>query len=139
MNKISNPQALLQDDGEMLAEYDLTHAVRGRRHQQQVGIDLPGVQFLTNTQGKKTAVLLDLNLHQDLWNSTITDYPDLTNFQFLIDSHSRSVFLDFTHHLPLWQALYNQIITQLPGYNSDYPLPQQPTHQHDSSPPKLGG
>jgi hypothetical protein len=87
--------------GEMLAEYDLTHAVRGRRHQQQIGIDLPGVQFLTNTQGQKTAVLLDLNLHQDLWNSTTTDYPDLTNFQFLINNHSRSVFLDFTHHLPL--------------------------------------
>jgi hypothetical protein len=137
MNKISNPQALLQDDGEMLAEYDLTHAVRGRRHSQKVGIDLPGVQFLTNTQGQKTAVLLDLNLHQDLWNSTITDYPDLTNFQFLIDSHSRSVFLDFTHHLPLWQALYSQIIITVPGYDSDYPSPQQPTHQNDSGPPKL--
>ncbi|NJM45280.1 MAG: hypothetical protein HC860_03245 [Alkalinema sp. RU_4_3] len=121
MNKISNPQPLLQDDGEMLVEYDLTHAVRGRRHQQPVGIDLPGVQFLTNTQGQKTAVLLDLNLHQNLWNSTTMEYPDLTNFQFLINDHSRSVFLDFTYHLPLWQALYAQIIPQLPGYDSDYP------------------
>jgi hypothetical protein len=121
MNKISNPQPLLQDDGEMLAEYDLTHAVRGRRHQQQVGIDLPGVQFLTNAQGQKTAVLLDLNLHQDLWNSTTIKYPDLTNFQFLINNNSRSVFLDFTHHLPLWQALHSQIIATMPGYDSDYP------------------
>jgi hypothetical protein len=121
MNKISNPQPLLQDDGTMLAEYDLTHAVRGRRHQQQVGIDLPGVRFLTNAQGQKTAVLLDLNLHHDLWNRTTTEHPDLSNFQFLIDSQNRSVFLDFTHHLTLWQALHHQIITTMSGYESDYP------------------
>jgi hypothetical protein len=89
MNEISN--SLLQD-GEMLAEYDLSRAVRG-----------------------------NLTLHQNLWDITLAQYPNLTNFQFLIDSqHStRSVFLDFNHHLPLWQALYSKIIETLPGYDSD--------------------
>jgi hypothetical protein len=120
MNKISNPQPLLQD-GEMLAEYNLSHAVRGRIHQHKVGIDIPGVQFLTNDRGQKTAVLFNLTLHQNLWDITLAQYPNLTNFQFLIDSqHStRSVFLDFNHHLPLWQALYSKIIETLPGYDSD--------------------
>jgi hypothetical protein len=115
MNKTSNPQPLLQD-GEMLAEYDLSQSTRGRRHTHKVGIDLPGVQFLTNAQGQKTAVLLDLDRHQALWETTASQYPG--NFQFLIDSqnHTRSVFLDFAHHRPLWQALYDQIITTIPGY-----------------------
>jgi hypothetical protein len=115
MSKTSNPQPLLQD-GEMLAEYDLSQSTRGRRHTHKVGIDLPGVQFLTNAQGQKTAVLLDLDRHQALWETTASQYPG--NFQFLIDSqnHTRSVFLDFAHHRPLWQALYDQIITTIPGY-----------------------
>jgi hypothetical protein len=122
MSKTSNPQPLLQD-GEMLAEYDLSQATRGRRHTRKIGIDLPGVQFLTNVQGQKTAVLLDLDLHQDLWENTSSQYS--ANFQFLIDSqnHTRSVFLDFTQHLPLWQALYDQIIATLPGYDSDLDNP----------------
>ena len=109
------------ENGEMLDEYDLSNAVRGRRHQHKVGIDIPGVQFLTNDRGQKTAVLLNLKLHQALWKTTTEQYPNLTNFQFLIDSqHStRSVFLDFNHHLPLWQALYPKIIETLPGYDRD--------------------
>jgi hypothetical protein len=120
MSKISNPQPLLHD-GEMLAEYDLSNAVRGRRHQHNVSIEIPGVQFLTNDRGQKTAALLNLTLHQNLWETTIEQYPNLTNFQFLIDTqhNTRSVFLDFNHHLTLWQALYSKIITTLPGYDSD--------------------
>jgi hypothetical protein len=128
MSKTSNSQPLLQD-GEMLAEYDLSQATRGRRHTHNIGIDLPGVQFLTNAQGQKTAVLLNLDRHQDLWQATSSQYT--SNFQFLIDSqnHTRwsttdrrsSVFLDFTQHLPLWEAIYDQIIATLPGYDSDYP------------------
>lgn len=115
---------MVEWDGEkanMLPEYDLSHAVRGRRHQHKVGIDIPGVQFLTNDRGQKTAVLFNLTLHQDLWEIAIQQYPNLTNFQFLIDNqhNTRSVFLDFNHHLPLWQALYSKIIETLPGYDSD--------------------
>ena len=120
MSKIFNPQSLLQD-GEMLAEYDLSNAVRGRRHNHNVSIEIPGVQFLTNDRGQKTAVLLNLRLYQDLWQTTIGQYPNLANFQFLIDSqhNTRSVFLDFNHHLALWQELYSKIIETLPGYDSD--------------------
>ena len=120
MSKISNSQPLLQD-GEMLAEYDLSNAVRGRRHSQNVSIEIPGVQFLTNDRGQKTAVLLNLTLHQNLWHTTTEHYPNQKDFQFLIDTqpNTRSVFLDFDHHLPLWQALYSKIIETLPGYDSD--------------------
>jgi hypothetical protein len=109
---------MLEPNSEMLPEYDLSQATRGRRHTHKIAIDLPGVQFLTNTQGQKTAVLLDLNRHQHLWETTSSQHP--ANFQYLIDSHTRSVFLDFDHHQALWQALYDQIITTLPGYDSDY-------------------
>jgi len=120
MSKTSNPQPLIQN-GEMLDEYDLSNAVRGRRHQDKISIELPGVQFLINAKGKKTAVLLNLNLHQNLWETTVSQYPTLPDFQFLIDTrnHTRSVFLDFTDHLPLWQALYDQMIATLPGYDGD--------------------
>jgi hypothetical protein len=124
MSKIStNPQPLLQD-GEMQPEYDLSRAVRGRRHHHKVGIDIPGIQFLTNDRGQKTAVLFNLTLHQDLWAITIQQYPNLNNFQFLVDSqqNTRSVFLDFNHHLPLWQSLYSKIIETIPGYDSDRTL-----------------
>ena len=122
MSKISNPQPLLQD-GEMLAEYDLSNAVRGRRHQHNVSIEIPGVQFLTNDRGQKTAALLNLTLHQNLWETTIEQYLNPTNFQFLIDTqhNTRSVFLDFNHHLALWQDLYSKIIETLPGYDNDRP------------------
>ncbi len=120
MSKISNPQPLLQD-GEMLAEYDLSNAVRGRRHQHTVSIEIPGVQFLTNDRGQKTAVLLNLTLHQNLWHMTTEHYSNQTEFQFLIDTqhNTRSVFLDFNYHLALWQKLYSIIIATLPGYDSD--------------------
>ena len=120
MSKIFNPQSLLQD-GEMLAEYDLSNAVRGRRHKHNVSIEIPGVQFLTNDRGQKTAVLLNLTLHQNLWHTTTEQYSNQTDFQFLIDTqhNTRSVFLDFNHHLALWQELYSKIIATLPGYDSD--------------------
>jgi hypothetical protein len=106
-----------------MTKYDLSQATRGRCNTHKISIDLPGVQFLTNAQGQKTAVLLNLDRHQDLWQITSSQYA--SNFQFLIDSqnHTRSVFLDFTQHLPLWQAIYDQIIATLPGYDSDYPAP----------------
>ncbi|OUC13079.1 MAG: hypothetical protein B0A82_18910 [Alkalinema sp. CACIAM 70d] len=120
MSKISNPQPLMQD-GEMLDEYDLSQAVRGRRHQAKVGLDLPGVQFLTNSNGQRTAVLLSLDVHDALWRSTIGQFTNLPDVQFLIDerNQARSVLLDFADHLSLWQALYDQIIQSVPGYDGD--------------------
>ncbi|MGI0494438.1 hypothetical protein ACN4EG_21855 [Alkalinema pantanalense CENA528] len=105
----------------MLDEYNLSHAVRGRRHQAKVGLDLPGVQFLTNSKGQKTAVLLSLEVYDELWRSTVSQFTNLPDVQFLIDerNETRSVLLDFAHHLPLWQTLYDQIIQTVPGYNSD--------------------
>jgi hypothetical protein len=57
-------------------------------------------------------VLVDLTVHQALWQQTIERHPDQSDFQYLTDveSHTQSVFLDFKTHLELWQMLYDCII-----------------------------
>jgi hypothetical protein len=114
MKKVSDSQSLLQD-GEMLDEYDLSRAVRGRRHSHQVGVVLPGVQFLVNDRGQKTAVLVNLSVHQALWDELVSSFSDRAQLQYLADAQTqtRSVFLDFNQHLSLWQALYDQVIVQM--------------------------
>jgi hypothetical protein len=58
-----NPQA--QPD-QMLAEYDFSQGGRGKYYSRNLGPQLPGVQFLKNDQGQKTAVLLNLQVHHEL-------------------------------------------------------------------------
>lgn len=118
MSKTSNSQSLPDQDDEMLAEYDFSQGVRGRHRHPKTGIVLPGVQFLTNAHGQKTAVLLNLQIHAELWQQISSQYLSASEFQFLVDSESGStaVFLDFKEHLPIWQAAYDQIIVQLPDY-----------------------
>jgi hypothetical protein len=114
MNKVSNVQSLLQN-GEMLDEYDLSEAVRGRRYSHPVGITPPGIQFLTNDRGQKTAVLVNLSIHQAIWDDLLETFPDRAQLQYLVDAQTqtRSVFLDFNQHLALWQLLYDRIIDQM--------------------------
>jgi hypothetical protein len=119
MKKVSKSQPLLQD-GEMLEEYDLSEAVRGKRHSHPIGVELPGVQFLTNDRGQKTAVLFNLSLHQALWDELGAMFADPAQLQYLTDAQTqtRSVFLDFAQHLTLWQALYDRIIAQMENIGS---------------------
>jgi hypothetical protein len=120
MSKNPNLQSLSNPEDEMLAEYDFSQGVRGRHRSRKVGIDLPGVQFLTDDRGQKTAVLLDLQIHAELWQQISSQYPNATGFQFLVDPQNRSiaVFLDFKNHLSIWQTVYDRIITQLPDYTA---------------------
>jgi hypothetical protein len=112
MSSTSNSQAIPDQDDEMLAEYDFSNGVRGKHRDRNLAPKLPGVQFLKNTRGQKTAVLLDLEVHQKLWQQVIANDFDPSEFQYLMDSenHTRSVFLDFKTHLEIWQVIYDRII-----------------------------
>jgi hypothetical protein len=97
---------------EMLAEYDFSKGVRGKHRDRHLAPQLPGIQFLKNARGQKTAVLVDLTVHQPLWQQAIECHPDRADFQYLTDaeSHTQSVFLDFKTNLELWQMIYDRII-----------------------------
>jgi hypothetical protein len=117
MSKTSNPQFTTDQDDDMLPEYDFSQAVRGRHR--PTGSILPGVQFLTNTQGQKTAVLLNLQIHNELWQQVLAQHPNHDDFQFLIAPNQQAVYLNFKEHLAIWQILYDRIIAQQPEYGGD--------------------
>jgi hypothetical protein len=96
----------------MLAEYDFTQGVRGKYRDRNLAPQLPGVQFLRNSRGQKTAVLLNLEIYQNLWHQIVGNI-DQSEFQYLTDTqnHTQSVFLDFKTNLALWQEIYDKIIT----------------------------
>ncbi len=120
MSKTSNnSQSISNQDDDILPEYDFSQGVRGRHRHRKMGLDLPGVQFLTNAQGQKTAVLINLQIHSELWQQVLSQSSDNSDFQFLIDTHNHSVFLDFKEHLKLWQTVYDRLIAQQPDYNGD--------------------
>jgi hypothetical protein len=88
-------------------------SVRGKYYGRNLAPQLPGVQFLKNDQGQKTAVLLNLQVHHELWQQVADGSADRADFQYLTDSHTQFVFLDFKTHLTLWQTIYDRIIDQL--------------------------
>ncbi|MBE9057566.1 hypothetical protein [Sphaerospermopsis sp. LEGE 08334] len=115
MNKtnINQPQ-----DTEMLEEYDFSTGVRGKYYQQYQNNNLPqlpGIQFLTDQQNKRTGVFIDLQPHQTLWETVINQYPELENIQFLTDGQGQkiAVILNFQQHLTLWQDIYDRLIADL--------------------------
>jgi hypothetical protein len=112
MSNTANSQAMSAQDDEMLAEYDFSKGVRGKHRDRNLAPQLQGIQFLKNARGQKTAVLIDLAVHQALWQQTIERHSDQSDFQYLTDveSHTQSVFLDFKTHLPLWEAIYDRLI-----------------------------
>jgi hypothetical protein len=112
MSKISNIDSAAEQEDDMLPEYDFSSGIRGKHRHRKMAPDLPGVQFLTNGKGQKTAVLLNLNIHDALWQDVSA--PDPSEFQFLVTDQTRSVFLDFKQHLALWQTIYDRIIADLP-------------------------
>jgi hypothetical protein len=114
MSKISNAQSAPDQEDEMLPEYDFSSGIRGKHRTRKIASDLPGVQFLTNSKGQKTAVLLNLNIHDALWQDISATDP--SEFQFLVNDQTRSVFLDFKQHLTLWQTIYDRIIATLPDF-----------------------
>jgi hypothetical protein len=99
MSKISNPQSAVEQEDDMLPEYDFSSGIRGKYRHRKIAPDLPGVQFLTNSKGQKTAALLNLTIHDAIWQDVSASDP--SEFQFLINEQTRSVFIDFNQHLTL--------------------------------------
>ena len=52
---------------EMAREYDFSRGVRGKYARPQGGAMIPGVRFLIDAAGEKTAVVIDLRENSELW------------------------------------------------------------------------
>ncbi len=66
-----------EQDSEMLDEYDFSQGVRGKYYQQYQNRNLKplrGVQFIIDTQGRKTGVILDWNEHQKFWHDCLNQF-----------------------------------------------------------------
>lgn len=73
-----------------------------------------GVQFITDSQGNKTAALVDLKEHSEFWADVREEDIELTDFQFLIDNQGQkiAVLLDFEKHGELWEDIYDSLIAE---------------------------
>ena len=52
---------------EMREGYDFSHGVRGKYARREGGAMIPGVQFVVDGSGVKTAVVIDLRENSELW------------------------------------------------------------------------
>ena len=86
----------LTDDSEMLDEYDFSQGERGKyfqKYQNNNLTTLTGIQFLIDSKGRKTGVLIDIQKHHQLWLNTLEENQDNSNtFYFLIDENGRMNF-----------------------------------------------
>jgi hypothetical protein len=73
---------------------------------------LPGVQFLKNFLGQKTAVLIDLKEHSELWTEIEAELEIPLTVQFLTDEQGKysSVLLDLEEHGEIWEDIYDSLI-----------------------------
>ncbi|ACK73403.1 hypothetical protein PCC7424_5051 [Gloeothece citriformis PCC 7424] len=112
MNKANTE---LNQDLDMLDEYDFTGGVRGKYYQQYQNGNikpLKGIQFVTDTKGRKTGVLIDLNEYQYLWDECLKTFDESVKVQYLVDSQGEkiAVCLSFREHLQIWQKIYDTLI-----------------------------
>jgi len=68
-----------------------------------------GVQFLTDSQGHKTAALLDLREHRQLWANVSAADRNTVDLQFLRDENGEqvAVLLVFEKHGEFWENIYD--------------------------------
>lgn len=108
----------ITDDSEMLDEYDFSQGVRGKyfqKYQNNNLATLTSIQFLIDSKGRKTGVLLDIQKHHHLWLNALEENQNYSNtFQFLIDEHGQkaSVMLDFKEHFKIWESIYDNLIAE---------------------------
>ena len=76
---------------------------------------MQGIQFLVNNQGRKTAALIDLREHGELWAAITEEYNHPSDIQFLTDDqgHKTGVFVDFRQHGELWEDIYDNLVAEL--------------------------
>jgi hypothetical protein len=108
----------ITDDSEMLDEYDFSQGVRGKyfqKYQNNNLATLTGIQFLIDSKGRKTGVLLDIQKHCHLWLNVLEENQSHANtFQFLIDEKGQktAVMLNFKEHLKIWESIYDNLIAE---------------------------
>lgn len=108
----------LEQDFEMLNEYDFSKGVRGKYYQQYQKSNVPaltGIQFVVDSQGKKTGVLINLHEHQTIIDEYLTEELSET-VCYLVDKqgNQKAILLNFKDHLSLWEKIYDQM--RLPCY-----------------------
>lgn len=74
-----------------------------------------GVQFLMNFLGQKTAVLIDLKQHSELWAAVEEETDIPLSVQFLVDKqgYKTAVLLHFEEHDEIWEDIYYNLITNI--------------------------
>ncbi|KYC35160.1 hypothetical protein WA1_08335 [Scytonema hofmannii PCC 7110] len=75
-------------------------------------IQFLGVQYLRNFLGQKTAVLIDLKEHGDLWANVEEEIDIPVTVQFLVDEQGGKlmVLLNFEQHGEIWEDIYYSLI-----------------------------
>jgi hypothetical protein len=78
-------------------------------------IQFSGVQYLRNFLGQKTAVLLNLKEHGELWAAVEEEIDTPLSLQFLVDEKGckTAVLLDFEQHGEIWEDIYYNLIANL--------------------------
>lgn len=73
-----------------------------------------GIQFLTDDRGKKTAAIVDLKEHNELWAAVIAESDPPSDLQFVVDEqHQRiAVVLDFSKHGEIWEEIYDSLLAE---------------------------
>ncbi len=104
----------LEQDFEMLDEYDFSKGVRGKHYQRYKKSNVPtltGIQFVVDSRGKKTGVLIDLHEYQTLIDEYLTEELSETVY-YLVDKQGsqKAILLNFKNHLSLWENIYDQMI-----------------------------
>jgi hypothetical protein len=76
---------------------------------------ISGVQFLKNFLGQKTAVLIDLKEHIELWTEIEEEIEIPLTVQFLTDEQGKKTFvlLDLEKHGEIWEDIYDSLIVNL--------------------------
>ena len=100
------------DDVEMAVEYDFTPGTRGRYHSRYPGNNLPtlpGVHFMTDTQGRKIVALLDWQERRQRWQALISNIEIPPDVSYWTDANGNkiAICLAFDQHLNLWTAIYD--------------------------------
>lgn len=107
----------LEQEFEMLDEYDFSKGVRGKYYQQYQKSNVPAltrIQFVVDSQGRKTGVLMDLHEYQTIIDEYLTEELSETVY-YLVDKqgNQKAIFLNFKEHLSPWEQIYDQIIDKL--------------------------
>ena len=71
------------------------------------------VQFIVDSQGQKTAALVNLREHAEFWAEVLAEHNGTEEFLFLVDDKGEriAVLLEFEKHAELWEDLYFGLTT----------------------------